>query len=235
VSNHPMLDLVPLYALDALEPVEQREFEDHLDACPECRDSLDVYHEVATSLAHDEPASEATWEQISAAISIDGSVESNVVEMPRSGANAAWKWVAGIAAAVALLLGAFVVFDSLQDSQLRGEDIVAAADRIAEEPGSIVGDFVVDDAAVAQVVLSSDGQGFVIPTNDLPALEQTRTYQLWVVNDTEDVISAGVLGNSPVPATFTWTGEVTGFALTREVAGGVVSSAGDVVSVISDV
>jgi anti-sigma-K factor RskA len=112
---------------------------------------------------------------------------------------------------------------------------VAAADRIAEEPGSIVGDFVVDDAAVAQVVLSSDGQGFVIPTNDLPALEQTRTYQLWVVNDTEDVISAGVLGNSPVPATFTWTGEVTGFALTREVAGGVVSSAGDVVSVISDV
>lgn len=36
------------------------------------------------------------------------------------------------------------------------------------------------------------------------------------------------------PATFTWTGEVTGFAPTREVAGGVVSSEGDVVSVIAD-
>jgi hypothetical protein len=48
------------------------------------------------------------------------------------------------------------------------------------------------------------------------------------------VISAGVLGNNPEPATFTWTGDVSGFALTREVAGGVISSAGDVVSVIED-
>jgi hypothetical protein len=55
-----------------------------------------------------------------------------------------------------------------------------------------------------------------------------------VINDIEDVISAGVLGNEPAPATFTWTGDTTGFALTREVAGGVVSSAGDVVSVITD-
>ena len=176
MSNHPMLDLVPLYALDALEPGEQREFEAHLDACSECRASLDVYQEVATSLAHDVPASDETWEQISAAISIDGSAESNVVQIPRSGADAAWIWVAGIAAAVALLLGVFVVFDSLQDSQLRGEDIVAAADRIAAEPGSIVGDFVVDDAAVAQIVLSSDGQGFVIPTDSLPALGPRRAF-----------------------------------------------------------
>jgi hypothetical protein len=43
-----------------------------------------------------------------------------------------------------------------------------------------------------------------------------------------------VLGNRPGPSTFTWTGEVTGFALTREIAGGVVSSAGDVVAVITD-
>ena len=43
---------------------------------------------------------------------------------------------------------------------------------------------------------------------------------------------AGVLGNEPVPSRFTWTDDVAGFALTREVAGGVVSSEGDVVSVV---
>lgn len=46
------------------------------------------------------------------------------------------------------------------------------------------------------------------------------------------MISAGVLGNDPRPERFTGTGEVAGFALTRERAGGVVSSEGDVVSVI---
>lgn len=235
MSNHQMHDLVPLYALDALETAEHREFEAHLETCPECRASLDEYQAVATSLAHDEPASSETWQRISAAISIDESPTSNVVAMPRSGPGTMWKWVAGVAAAVALLLGAFVVFDNLQDSQFVDDEIVAAANRVAEEPDAFVGDFLVEDLAVAQVVLSADGQGFVIPTENLPALEQARTYQLWVVNDTEDVISAGVLGYSPAPATFTWTGEVTGFALTREVAGGVVSSAGDVVSVIADV
>lgn len=40
--------------------------------------------------------------------------------------------------------------------------------------------------------------------------------------------------SDPAPATFTWTDETTGFALTRVLAGGVVTSAGDVVSVITD-
>jgi hypothetical protein len=55
-----------------------------------------------------------------------------------------------------------------------------------------------------------------------------------VINDTDDVISAGVLGPEPAPSTFRWSGPIAGFALTREVAEGVVSSAGDVVSVIAD-
>lgn len=64
-------------------------------------------------------------------------------------------------------------------------------------------------------------------------IETSRTYQLWVINDTEDVISAGVLGNDPAPALFTSTGDVAGFALTREVAGGVVSSEGGVGALIT--
>lgn len=65
-------------------------------------------------------------------------------------------------------------------------------------------------------------------------LDPTRD-QLWVTNDGGVVISAGVLAHRPKPATFTWTGSVSGFALTREVAGGVTASEGDVVSVITDV
>lgn len=234
MSNHEMLDLVPIYALDALEGEEQRRFEVHLETCADCQASLDDYREVASNLVHDEAAADETWERISTAIATEGEAGADVVELPRPGTGNGWKWLAAVAAVAAAVFGTLLVLDGAQGDQLDGDDIVAAAEQIAGHPGAIVSDFVVEDVAVARIVLSDDGRGFVIPTDDLDPLDQARTYQLWVINDTEDVISAGVLGNDPAPATFTWTGEVTGFALTREIAGGVISSAGDVVSVIAD-
>jgi len=67
----------------------------------------------------------------------------------------------------------------------------------------------------------------------LDGLPADRTYQLWVVTPTEEVISAGVLGSDPEASTFTWRGEVSAFALTRETAGGVAVSEGDVVATIA--
>lgn len=234
MSKHEMLDLVPLYALDALEGEEQHQFEAHLVTCADCQGSLDDYREVASNLVHDEPADDETWERISTAIATEGEAGADVVELPRSGMGNSWKWLAAVAAVAATVFGTLLVLDGAQDDPFDGDDIVAAAERLADQPGAIVSDFLVEDVAVARIVLSEDGRGFVIPADVLDPLDQARTYQLWVINDTEDVISAGVLGNDPAPATFTWTGEVTGFALTREVAGGVISSEGDVVSVIAD-
>jgi len=235
MSKHEMLDLVPLYALEALEGEEQRQFEAHLETCADCQASLDDYREVASNLVHDEPASDETWERISAAIATDGdTAEAEVIEMPQSRSGNGWKWLTAVAALAAMVFGTLFILSGTQADPLDGDSIVASAEQIADQPGTIVSDFLVEDVAVAQIVLSNDGRGFVIPTEDLDPLDESRTYQLWVINDTEDVISAGVLGNNPTPATFTWTGEVAGFALTREVAGGVVSSEGDVVSVITD-
>lgn len=229
-----MLDLVPLYALDALEGEEQHQLETHLETCATCQASLDDYREVASNLVHDEPADHETWERISAAIATEGETAgAEVVEMPGRTENA-WRWLTAMAAVVAAVFGTLFVLDRTQADPLDDGDIVAAAKQIADQPGTIVSDFLVQDVAVAQVILADDGRGFVITTDNLNPLDATRTYQLWVINDTEDVISAGVLGNDPTAVAFTWTGEVTGFALTREVAGGVVSSEGDVVSVIAD-
>lgn len=230
MTDHPMLELAPLFALDALEAEELDSFEAHLSTCAECRQTVDEYHAVAAGLVGDEPASELTWQRISRTIAADESAGTSM-----AGNTRAWQWVAGIAAVAAIVLGAILAVDLMGAGQLTSEAIVAAADDAAAEPGTIVTDFLVDDVVIAKVVLAEDGRGFVIPTADLAALEDTRTYQLWVINETEDVISAGVLGSAPAPATFTWTGEVSGFAITREVAGGVISSEGDVVSVITGV
>lgn len=238
MSNHEAMDLrAALYALDALEGTELAEFEGHLGLCEVCGEEVARYQTVAANLVHDDAASDETWHRISVAIGTGDDKIADVVPLhrPRRNDSTPWKWVASVAAAAAFLFGGFLVAQLLTGSELTSENVTAAADRAAEEPGSIVSDFIVDGVTVAQLVLGEDGRGYVIPTEELAALDAARTYQLWVINDTADVISAGVLGADPGPATFTWTGDVSGFALTREVAGGVVSSAGDVVSVIENV
>lgn len=235
MSSHEMLDLAPLYALDSLEDEEQRRFEGHVETCGGCKTSLDDFREVASALVVDEAADDGTWERIRAAITTeDETAGAAVVEMPRSRMSGeGWKWLAAVAAVAAMVFGTLYVLDGARGEPLDSDNIVAAAEQVADQPGTFIGDFLVEEVVVAQVILSNDGRGFVVPTDELDPLDDARTYQLWVVNDAEDVISAGVLGNDPDPANFTWTGEVTGFALTREIAGGVVSSEGDVVSVIT--
>lgn len=137
-----------------------------------------------------------------------------------------------VAAALALVLGVVTVVQRQELAEMAGpQGIIAAAEDAAATPGAIVGDFTTESGVVGRVILTPDGEGYILPT-DLEPLPSDRTYQLWVITSDEVVISAGVLGNDPGPARFTWTGEVAGFALTREVAGGVISSAGDVVSVV---
>lgn len=237
MSTHQMMDQAPLYALDCLESDELVAFETHLELCPQCQAEVATYQAIATNLVHDSEASNETWQRIRSAIDSGDDTTAEVIELrprPESPATG-WKWLASIAAAAAMVLGGLLLANVLGGGELTESGIVAAADSAAEDPGSIVGDFLVDGVAVARLVLADDGRGYVIPTEDLASLDPSRTYQLWVFNETSDVISAGVLGAEPGPSTFTWTGGASGFALTREVAGGVVSSAGDVVSVIEDV
>jgi anti-sigma-K factor RskA len=136
-----------------------------------------------------------------------------------------------VAALAAFVLGVVAVVQTVARNDLSGPSgVVAAAEAAADDPGSIVTDFETDDGVVGQVVLTADGEGFLIPS-DLDPLDEARTYQLWVLTPDEQAISAGVLGNDPAPSRFTWSGDVAGFALTREVAGGVERTSGDVVSV----
>jgi hypothetical protein len=79
----------------------------------------------------------------------------------------------------------------------------------------------------ATIVLTAAGTGFVIDHSDdgLAPLPADRTYQLWgVVGDR--TISLGLLGPHPgiVPFSVAGSAPVTGFAITDEVAGGVVQS-----------
>jgi hypothetical protein len=80
-----------------------------------------------------------------------------------------------------------------------------------------------DQPFEAAAVVQADGTGF-LAAGDLPDLPDTETWQLWGVYGDEDVISLGVLGNRPGLQAFTAHDDVVSLVITREQAGGVVSS-----------
>jgi anti-sigma-K factor RskA len=223
-----MHDLVGAYALDALDESERGAYEAHLATCDECKVELARLQESAAVLAGSVSATPppALKERVMA--EVRGEPAPVVpLETRRSRGGPGWAAFA-VAALAAFVLGVVALVLAVADNE--PSDVIAAAEAAADEPGSIVADFETDDGVVGQVVLTGDGEGFMIPSNLTP-LDEERTYQLWVVTPDEQIISAGVLGSDPAPSRFTWSGDVAGFALSREVAGGVASTAGDVVSV----
>jgi anti-sigma-K factor RskA len=200
-----LLEMVDIYALDALPTGEETKLERHMDGCPSCEAELATALSVTAALIPDSEPPDHVWDR-----------------------RFHWSTVTTIAAVILIALAGLLMTSNGQDT------VVAAAESARAESGSVVADLVMDDVTLARVVLTAEGQGYVLPTESLAPLDASRTYQLWVITSDEQVISAGVLGNAPVPSAFTWQGDVSGFALTREVAGGVPVSAGDVVSVVTD-
>lgn len=234
MADHERLsDLLPAYALGAVTAEDAEAVQSHTESCASCTEELGVLLTTAAELQEDRTPPAGVWERIAAEIQ-DSRQVAAVTDLAERRPSRGLYLLAGVAAAVALVFAGFLVGRQSDRAPLSEQAVLAAADDAARQEGAIVTEFLVDDIPVAELILTADGKGFVLPTESLPILDESRTYQLWVVNTAEAVISAGVLGSDPSPAPFTWTGEVAGLALTREVAGGVVSSEGDLVSLVTD-
>lgn len=232
IDHDSVVDLIPLLALDALEGCEMHRAQRHARVCDQCGRELTRYQSVGAALAGDRPAPRRVWDRMVAAIedhpddhSPSADEQSSRFARPTRGRLT---WLTAVAAAVAIVFAGLAIAGWSQDPV---EDLGLVAARAAGEPGSFVGDFIVDGQSVASVVLTIEGRGYVVAGDGLEPLQSDRAYQLWVMTPDERVISGGVLGNEPTVAAFTWSGPVSGFALTREDAGGVVESEGDLVAV----
>ncbi len=79
-----------------------------------------------------------------------------------------------------------------------------------------------DGDVAATAALEPDGSGYLLGAA-LPSLDDSRTYQLWGVQG-DNVISLGLLGNSPSVVAFHADPGTEQLVITEEVAGGVSSS-----------
>ena len=229
-------ELIGAYALDAVDPDEREVVERHLAVCARCRAELAEHREVAALLAYEgQPAPTDVWDRIVTSLEepppamrlrLDAPADVASLDEHRRarGQSRVLATIAGMAAAIALVLGLVVVTQRDDSDQT---SLVELAEAAMDDPSSTKTTLRPADGgsgAEATAVVTTDGRGFLV-AEDLPALESDRTYQLWgVAND--QAISLGVLGPAPDVAAFQVDDgtRFAAYAITDETAGGVIAS-----------
>lgn len=229
-DTYDLDELLGAYALDAVDPDEQRRVEDYLTINPRAVAEVQQHREVATMLAFTGmDAPDGLWARIERELEstapAPGPELAKVISMdarPRRRYAAVVPWIVSAAAAAIVAVVAVAVIDpgSGDSDPLDRAFAAAQADR-----DSVAGVLVTEgSSASAAAVIDQDGHGY-LDAAALPALASDRTYQLWgVVADTGDVISLGILGPNPELETFTVESDLVAMAITIEQAPGVISN-----------
>ena len=188
METHDVHRLTASYALDALDPHEEAEFEAHLSGCPPCREELAALRETAALLAYGAeaaPPAPALRERILAQARAE---RPNVVPLRPRWALPAALATAAAAACVAIGLGVWATSLSSQLEQERdaradeGEAIAVALDPNAEH-------FRVQGAD-GTLVVAEGGQAALVLV-DLEPPPAGKVYEAWVSADGEEMLPAG--------------------------------------------
>jgi anti-sigma-K factor RskA len=163
-------ELTAGYALDALDPAERGQYEEHLSSCERCRDDLQGFWQVTGSLAHaagGAAPSPALRERI---LEQARSERTNVVPLQRRFAPRALSVVAAVAAVAAIGLGIWATSLS--------RDLGGAEDRLAvlADPNARA---IVTANGEAQLVVTPAGEAALVVRKLAPA-PKGKDYEIWV-------------------------------------------------------
>jgi hypothetical protein len=223
-------DLLPAYALDAVDDDERAAIDAYLASHPEDHETVAGLQVTASMLAHTGgPPPDGVWERLESAIAATPPPERIVrptVLTPRGTAaprtarpDRRWRWLAAAAAVVAVVFGGLWLVERGDDGGGAASDTAALAATAATAPGSRHVTLADDSGnALATAVVTRDGSGYL--TSELPPAPAGHTYQLWGITRT-GTISLGVLGRDPSTIAFKAAAPTTSLAITTEVAGGV--------------
>ncbi len=235
-------ELLGAYALDAVDDDERDRVEDYLAINPKAAEEVRQHREVATMLAFTGmDAPDGVWSkiesEIEAAAPEPGPELAKVFAMERperamaqpvdrdtaGGGRRFQSWMLGAAAALAIVVaGAVVVTGARTDTS--GDPLTDALAAAEADRDSVRTELVAEGSdAIAVGVIDQDGHGY-LDASALPQLGADQTYQLWgVMEENGDVVSLGILGNSPELETFTVESAVAALAVTIEQSPGVIS------------
>lgn len=220
-------DLLPAYALDAVDDVERRAVERLLAADPDARRELDEYRDVVAAFAAESDPPPALRDAVLArvaAATVPPAGESTggvVVDLAAARRARRRRWTglaAAVAAVVAVAVPTTVAVRATQE-QSRLEARADAIERMLADPDATILHGDVAGGGQASVLAAGDDMYF--RASDLPDAGDDRDYQLWVVEPDGAVVSAGVLDVQDGSTSRLVQGEPgVGMAVTVEPAGG---------------
>lgn len=230
-THNELKELLGAYAVNAIDPEEHTIINVHLEACDDCRHEVDHLLESAALLGSSVPGDMPDlWTRIRDQIAT--SDEPPALQLPRAVAvdhtkqlrlPRVWWITFGVAATIALITGTFAagMAANRSESNSQSNDVAATA---LTTPGARIINLTsqTDTNAIAKLVLLPNGRGYIYAST-LPKLTNDRAYQLWAIVNNQP-ISAGVIGPSIAGAAFSASGPISAFAITDEIAGGVINS-----------
>ena len=215
--------LTGAYATDALDDVERRQFEAHLNECDACADEVRGLRAVAAVLGSAEsvavPASlhDSVMAQVRTTRQLpplaDPAQDPSRVQSMLRRARTTSRALVAVAAALVVIagaLGAVAVREHQQATQAR---------QLATQMSQVIGapDAHQVDADGARVIVSPSQQEAVFVGQNLPAVDADHVLQLWVLKD--GARSVGLIeGSKPLLAT--GVGPDAQLGVTVEPAGG---------------
>lgn len=198
-------DLLPGYALDALDDADRRAVEHLLASDADARRALDEYRDVVASFAVEAEPPAALRASVLAQVRGTpqvgpGASTGAPVAEPGSGGDVVdlagrrrRRWgvaVAAAAAAVAIAVPTTIAVQVSAERDRLREQTQVVAEMLADPDSSILRGSV-EGGGEASVLVAGDDMFF--RAEGLPELDADRAYQLWVVEGDGSVSSAGLL------------------------------------------
>jgi anti-sigma-K factor RskA len=238
-------ELLPLYALDALDGEEREQVARYVARDDAARAEVESLREAVSFLPQaDLRAPESVWSGIERSLDAPSpSVEApplRLVTSTSDGRARRGRRVVGLLAAAAIVL-AVVLGVQVVRQQSRIDDLdaemhrdpmeqLAMAARSSDDAHVITLD-AMNGGGGADVVMLPDGTGYLMD-HDLPALGAHATYQLWAEVGDEGagrMVSLGILGRDPGISAFHLASTPMMFEVTKEPATGSETPGSNVV------
>jgi anti-sigma-K factor RskA len=226
----PFRELLPCYAIEALEPDQVRSLEQHLHTCANCRAELEQYRAIGDGLLYAIPC-QSPPPRVRAGL-IARLAADRPQAAPRTGLRwqHVWQWAIGLALAVLLAFNVSTLaqFSTLQRHQSELEQDLYVSQKaisLVAYPDSRT--FALSGQATGTLVVNDQLRSGALFVWGLAPLDEAHTYQVWLVQKDGTRVSGGLfkpdVGQQFASALVTWPqalADFVGLGVTVEPRGG---------------
>ena len=196
----PFRELLPCYALEALEPDEARSLEKHLRTCADCRAELEKYRTIGEGLLYALPCPPPTPRVRAGLIARLAAAKPQGLLRSAARVQGVWQWVMGLAmvALIALNVSTLTQLNTMRQQQAA----LATQLTVSQKAMSLVTyhesrTYELSGQAAGTVILNDELHSGALFMWGVAPLDAAHTYQIWLVQKDGKRVSGGLFKPEP--------------------------------------